>query len=80
MHIDDVRKMQAQKDHAMRHEGKHPANNTEAHQHKHDLKESYWDMPGYNENDERAKIDAKWKAGHDQRMADNEKYGTNYKD
>lgn len=43
-------------------------------------KSSYWDMPGYNENDERAKIDAKWKAGHASRMADNEKYGTNYKD
>lgn len=26
MHIDDVRRHQAEKDHLMRHEGKHPAN------------------------------------------------------
>ena len=26
MHIDDVRRIQAQKDHFMRHEGTHPAN------------------------------------------------------
>ena len=43
-------------------------------------KASHWDMPGYSENQEKAKIDAKWEKERPQRMEDNKKYGTNYKD
>ncbi len=42
MHISEVMQRQAEKDHLMRHEGKHPANETEMHHFKH----SYGEMHG----------------------------------
>lgn len=39
MHINDVRRMQDEKDNLMRFEGKHPANNSEVHRYKHELDE-----------------------------------------
>ena len=36
MHIDEIRRMQAEKEHMMRHELKHKANDSEAHRWKHD--------------------------------------------
>jgi hypothetical protein len=37
MHIDDVKRMQAEKDHLMRHEITHPVNKSEMHRYKHNL-------------------------------------------
>lgn len=53
MHIDDVKKMQAEKEHLMRHEGKHPANDTEAHRWKHD---NFGGMNGVDPNSHGAEL------------------------
>lgn len=48
MHISEIKRMHEEKEHLMRHEGTHPANNTEVHQHKHGMARG--DMGGIDYN------------------------------